>query len=249
MTRYRVLPYKQGSRSAKLLSETLGGKVLKLEGSKYKRKPDDVVINWGNSGGVLKNRPVPTHGNDPFWVGVGSNKLTFFQRMAEEHADIIPRFWTDKADIPLEAFPVVCRTVLNGHSGQGIVIANTPEEAPEAPLYTQYIKKKGEYRVHVVKGRVIFVQRKARKLDVAEPDWRVRNLAGGFVFCLAELEEVPESVLEQSIITVETLGLDFGACDVIWNEHEQKSYVLEVNCAPGLEPRSAEFYANAFKEL
>ena len=44
--RVRVLPYKQGSRGAKALATALGGKVLKLEGSKFVRRPSDLIINW-----------------------------------------------------------------------------------------------------------------------------------------------------------------------------------------------------------
>ena len=42
------------------------------------------------------------------------------------------------------------------------------------------------------------------------------------------------------------LGLDFGAVDVIWNEHESKAYVLEINTAPGLEGSTVEDYKEFF---
>jgi hypothetical protein len=47
MTRIRVLPYKQGSKSAKALATELGGKVLKLEGSKFKPKPNGICYQLG----------------------------------------------------------------------------------------------------------------------------------------------------------------------------------------------------------
>ena len=244
MTRFRIYPYKQGSASAKLLSQALGGKVLKLVGSKYKPRLGDYIINWGNS-----NLPEFDFYNVlNLNTRLASDKLISF-RVFKDFDVSVPGFWTSKADIPLEAFPVVCRTVLNGHSGRGIVIAKTPEELVEAPLYTKYIKKKDEYRVHCFKGRAIFVQRKARRLDVAEPNWHIRNVAGGFVFALQEIEEVPEQVIDQAILAVGALGLDFGGADVIWNEYQGKAYVLEVNTAMGLEQRSADFYAQAFENL
>ena len=46
--RYRVLPYRTGSKSAKALAEALGGKVLKLSGSSYFQQAEDVIVNWGN---------------------------------------------------------------------------------------------------------------------------------------------------------------------------------------------------------
>ena len=44
---------------------------------------------------------------------------------------------------------VVCRTVLDGHSGEGIVIARNPDQVVEAPLYSLYFNKVREFRVYV----------------------------------------------------------------------------------------------------
>ena len=41
------------------------------------------------------------------------------------------------------------------------------------------------------------------------------------------------------------VGLKFGAVDLIWNELENKSYVLEINTAPGLTGATLEKYAQA----
>jgi len=48
-----------------------------------------------------------------------------------------------------------------------------------------------------------------------------------------------------SIAAVDALCLDFGAVDIIYNEHEDKYYVLEVNSAPGLEGTTLEKYVEA----
>jgi len=49
-----------------------------------------------------------------------------------------------------------------------------------------------------------------------------------------------------ALAAVSALGLDFGAVDIIYNEHENQYYVLEVNTAPGLEGTTVEKYAEAF---
>jgi glutathione synthase/RimK-type ligase-like ATP-grasp enzyme len=97
-----------------------------------------------------------------------------------------------------------------------------------------------------VGGEVIFTQRKARKTSVEEPNWAVRNLAGGFVYVAAEAGEGPPD--ELAIKAVAALGLDFGAVDVILGRDGQ-FYVLEVNTACGLEERTADKYVEAFKEM
>jgi len=243
MPRFKVLPYKTGSRSAKALATGLGCKVLKLEGSSYHSRPGDIVINWGNS-----NYPDFLYSTNLNCVPLShvTNKLSFFQRM-EDSGDTPPH-WTDMEDIPDEAYPIVARTVLNGHSGVGIHIADTPDDLVEAPLYVKYIKKQEEYRVHIGTYGIILVQRKARRLDHHNPDWRVRNHANGFVYQRDGFTP-PEAVLEASRRCFERTHLDFGAVDVIWNEHQQKAYVLEVNTAPGLEGSTVDDYVQYFKSL
>jgi glutathione synthase/RimK-type ligase-like ATP-grasp enzyme len=147
-----------------------------------------------------------------------------------------------------EGETVVCRTVLNGHSGKGIVIAETVDELVDAPLYTKYIKKKSEWRVHIFNGQVIDIQRKVRNNDVEEVNWRVRNHANGFIYQRNNLAP-PDCVLKAAVGAMNLTLLDFGAVDVIYNEHYDKAYVLEINCAPGLEGTTVERYVEAFRAL
>ena len=46
------------------------------------------------------------------------------------------------------------------------------------------------------------------------------------------------------------IDLQFGAVDIIWNEKENKCYVLEINTAPGLVGTTLTKYTEAFtKEI
>jgi len=56
-------------------------------------------------------------------------------------------------------------------------------------------------------------------------------------------------VVEQASLAIAALGLDFGAVDIIWNNHYQLATVLEVNTAPGLEGQTITDYANYFRGL
>lgn len=268
MTRYRILPYRQGSKSARALADALGGKVLKLEGSKFKPKPDDIIVNWGNTTPSYSTPPIlnPWH-----VIKQASNKLLFFKAMQEVNPDLTPKFWTSKEDIPDDAYPVVCRTVLAGHSGDGIVIADTVSDLVDASLYVKYEKKKDEYRVHVgripykqtsldvlgdpdevdnINGyeyKIIAVQRKARRNGHENPNWQVRNHSNGFVFVRGGLNP-PPPVLAVASQALTASGLDFGAVDVIWNAQQEKPYVLEINTAPGLEGQTVADYAKFFSK-
>lgn len=245
----KVFPYKAGSRGAKALANALGGRVLKRKGSKYRFREGDLIINWGASDCPFKGRNVA---NQPDAIEPASNKLKCFQLMQEAGVSI-PRFWTNKDEIPDDAFPVMCRTKLQAHSGEGIVVAERRDQLVNAPLYTQYMKKKDEYRVHVIRkpgvaeSIIAFTQRKAKRHDVQDANFMVRNLANGFVYVVGE--NPPALVLTEATKALESTDLAFGAVDVIWNEHQQKAYVLEINTAPGLEERTAEAYAEVFKEI
>lgn len=246
MTRFRILPYKPSSRSAKAIAEALGGKRLRAEGSTFVPDPEDVIINWGRSSCPY---PFPLV-NACMDVRDMSNKLTFFQRMQEK--DYVPRFWTTPETIPNEAFPIVCRRVLSGHSGAGIIIADTRGALVPCNLFVQYVKKKHEYRVHVGmvgdEPTLIAVQRKARRNDCDDPDWKVRNLAGGFIYKRNNINP-PQRVLDVAMDCIASSGLDFGAVDVLWNQTQERAYVLEINTAPGLEGSTVGDYAGFFQRL
>ncbi len=262
MTRFRVVPYRRGSRSATALSRALpNGALLRLEGSRFQPRLDDVVINWGNTNPPPMPREVFGQRayrflNEPEDIARVANKLSFFDLLTEDGCgDIIPTWSRYPDDIPDDAFPVVCRTILNGHSGRGIVIANTRDELVPAPLYTKYIKKSAEYRVHfgiVGNGnpQTIAVQQKRRNRDVPDEqvNWQVRNHQNGFIYA-RENVIVQQPVIDVAARAFISSGLDFGAVDVIYNERQGRAYVLEINTAPGLEGQTLTDYVNFFRQF
>jgi hypothetical protein len=237
----KIYPYKQGSRSARALADALGGRVLRLEGSQYRYREQDIIINWGASRG-WDYRCL----NPQIITAVAGNKLHAFESMRVSGVQI-PEFWTNREDIPDEAFPIVCRTILNGHSGAGIVIANNRDELVNAPLYVKYMKKRDEYRIHAGRHGIISIQRKAIRNGEPPIDTRIRNHHNGYVFVRGDVNP-PQQVLDQARLAVHSLGLDFGAVDIIWNNHYSLATVLEVNTAPGLEGQTVIDYANYFRE-
>jgi glutathione synthase/RimK-type ligase-like ATP-grasp enzyme len=247
--------YKRGSRSALALSRALGIKRIKLEGSKFRPRKSKTILNWGSSSmpdEYLSCRVI----NHPAHVALAANKLEAFKCM--KHVGVsVPEFTTDAEEVALDNYDQkpekvswVVREKLSGHSGEGIVLLEGGiEDVPEGKLYVRYIPKKDEYRVHVCGGEVIDLQRKARSKDVPddEVNWKIRNHSNGFIFARNEGKDVPVCVREESVKAVEALGLDFGAVDVVYNEKQDKAYVLEVNTAPGLEGTTLESYAEALK--
>lgn len=245
---YYIYPYKRGSHSARELAKALGGKVLKLQGSKVDLRGKRVV-NWGASQGpkgIL---------NAPYFVRIAGNKLLTFQHLS--HKDYgrpteprIPDWTTDRSVATgwLKKDGVVCRTTLTGHSGAGIIIVEKGEtNLPSAPLYVKYIPKDSEYRVHIFNKEVIDVQRKIRDPSETPSNWHVRSHSNGFIFVRTGFT-TPTDVSIQAQRAMSVSGLVFGAVDLVWNEKRQMAYVLEINTAPGLEGTSITNYANAVRK-
>lgn len=242
-----IYPYKLASKSAKDLrkglSSLLGYKVkLVTPDGNFKPRRDDIVINWGNS--QKHNwKANPNDLNFYELVATASNKLESFKLFKENNIPI-PEWTTNKEEAKKWKGDIVVRTILNSHSGRGIVLCNS-ETIIDAPLYVKYKKKKEEYRVHVFKGKVIDVQQKRKRTDYEGHDTKIRNHHTGWVYTRenVRIDDALKTIASQAI---QALHLDFGAVDIIYNEHENQYYVLEVNTAPGLEGTTLNNYV---KEL
>ena len=252
-----IYPYKLSSLSAIYLSKALQTFRVR-EKSKYNPKEGDLIINWGNPRipdwyGYKKEQYL----NRVESVQIAQCKLTtldFFKAFKVSSIE-----WTteiSQARRWSQQGAVIQRNLLRSHSGRGIVNIGYDEETStpdrvlsHAPLYTKYKKKAKEFRVHVMKGQVIDVQEKKKIKDFeGEFNPYIRNHSNGWVFARENIEE-PKDLRQLAIKAVVCLGLDFRAVDIIYNEHENICYCLEVNTAPGLEGTTLINYINAIQKL
>ena len=235
------------SKSAKALKEGLvaaGVRCLRKMPPQFRSKTTDLLIYYGGNhhiiGGLSETFNIcRAHAN---------NKLNAFNKFKEANLSTVE--WTTDVDIAKTWPLVVARATLTGHSGQGIHMwnpSNKDEPVPIAPLYTKYVKKTYECRVHVFNGEVIDAQikRKLKEYD-GEVDTNVRNHTTGWVYCRDNFQ-VPEEAKLLSLQAIKTLQLDFGAVDLIYNQHYNQFYLLEVNTAPGLEGTTLTNYIKAIK--
>jgi len=177
------------------------------------------------------------------------NKIEQFQ--AFERAGVrAPAYTTDPSRVAdLGSKTVFARTLINSTNGRGIMEFASDEQVPRAPLYTAYIPKKAEYRVHVFSDKVIDIQQKRKKRGYEnERDTRIRNVQNGYVYCREGIEP-PEGIGELAINAVKACSYQYGAVDVIWNEKQNKCFVLEVNSRPGLMGTTTDKYADAVIEM
>jgi glutathione synthase/RimK-type ligase-like ATP-grasp enzyme len=221
-----LYPYKKGSASCKVLAKALKARQIKLNNSIYKKKPDHLVINWGNS-----KAPDYIEYNKSHEVKAASNKLNTFKIL--KAAGLSHPEWTTDIETAcewLKTGTVFCRMLLTGHSGKGIVEFDGTQQAP---LYVKYIKKRHEYRVHVFKDSLIHVQQKKKKIG-GNANAKVRNLANGWIYAKEDIVPLQEEATSLATQAIKALGLDFGAVDLIYNEKYNTYYILEINTAPGL---------------
>ena len=159
-----------------------------------------------------------------------------------------PRFATSVNDAKaIECKTLFARTLINSTNGRGIVeFERGIEQYPNAPLYTEYIPKKSEYRIHIFNGQVVDVQQKKKRRDFEADnrDTRIRNLQNGYVYTRDGIVP-PNGIGDLAINAVNAVGYQYGAVDIIYNEKRNQCYVLEVNSRPGLMGTTLDKYADA----
>jgi hypothetical protein len=255
-----IFPYNQHSQSVR----NLGFRRIRRANSHYRYNNQHTLINWGCSPGqhpVLDNISWDNVLNHPDYVRIAKNKLDCFWSLLHQGfvEEVVP--WTtdlrEVQDWFDEGHIVFARTSLTGHSGAGIIeLSSFDSPAPDAPLFTKYIKKKAEFRVHLVSASAnnqfresSLVTQKVARPGAEITNWRVRSHHNGFIF-QEPTANLPANLVERvtslAADVIDRLGLDFGAVDIIWNEQTDRLYFLEVNTAPGITGRTVDFYRNAF---
>lgn len=250
-----ITPYKTGSRSARVLQKAIqarGDKVFVLR--RAPKNPLNPILNWGNSELPFKAKGVVI--NPPQEVAKLTNKLRFFKLFDQGGAMVVP--WTINSGDARMWDKVMVRTKLEGSGGDGIIVWEQGDgELPHAPLYTQYIGKTHEYRLHMARNgregdfKPILIQRKVFKKTPERPapaQWEVRNHKHGFYFVAdnGNAEPIPKQVIDvaQCVMEDHLSGMHFCALDVIYNNKTKKAHVLEGNTAIGMEGNTVEVYAD-----
>lgn len=248
-----LFPYSIRSVASKALADSLGIQRVKETKSRFKGTPDKLLINWGNPRFPDHIRNTGVIINHPTKVARSSCKLASL-RAFEDGGVRSPKFTTKKEEAHVwisAGHHVVCRSLLHGSAGRGITVASGNDDIINAPLYTRYVPKQDEYRVHVHRTGDTFsvfdVQRKMATKE-GEHDWKIRTYKTGFIYGREDLE-VPQDVLEQACNAVKALDLDFGAVDVMYQAKSKKAFVLEANTAPGLQGQTLENYSEMLRGM
>lgn len=275
MARKWIYPYNNLSKSAIALARGLESMLIKTKDSKFVPTKEKQIINWGSSDeNIRKYREgVGVVYNWPSAIDRCANKTTFFASLEGNKIDVdnpqstAPRIppWTNDRNVAMQwkndGILVLGRTNPRGRGGEGIIFSDDENQdgafVHECSLWTRYVPKAKEFRVHIVAGNIIDVTEKKLRThdDDGKPvekdkiNWRVRSHSNGFIFARENIQ-VPDDVAIQALRAFRLIpNLHFGAFDVIYNAKHNKAYVLECNTAPGIEGTTLDNYVAAFKRM
>lgn len=227
---------------------TLTDKIIVPLGKRGKRRLSKLknsrIINWGLSAELISDSLIPDTNlilNKPNAISNAVNKIRTYEVLNEAELPV-PTFVTDieeaKKFFSKEGAIVYCRTLINSHSGNGIVIAKAPEELVDCKLYTLKVPNYQEYRFHIVHGNLIQVQQKKTTFtDGYDPDKAlIKTKDKGYVFSSINVvlkEDDYNLMTSIAVSAIKALGLDFGAVDLCISKKGLVT-ILEVNTAPGI---------------
>jgi hypothetical protein len=215
----------------------------KLSSQSLKRVADGLSIALGYK--VWRGKHSKPNRKE-FKYGDQKSKLdqyTFFKAQGLSH----PEYTTDKQVAQTwlsKGWTVLARTLLNSSEGKGIIVVEPTGTLPNALVYTKYIPKKKEYRVHLFQNKVVCVLEKRRKTGITITEPKIRNTANGYVFCQEGVTEIA-GLRELALASAKVTTSDFRGVDIGYNEKKNLLYVIEVNSAPGIEGSNVAKYVEA----
>ena len=177
-------------------------------------------------------------------------------RSLELVGEFAPRFWTRAEDVQRARGDIIlCRRNFLSE-GRGITVVRSKDQLVPADFYVKYVPKIEEFRLHVFNGRVIAVQQKLRRNGAEQQGDQklIRNHQNGWVFAVnnvnLENDERREALYLAATRSVESLGLDFAAVDMLIGRDDGRPYFLEANTRPGIESDTIlNAYTQAISEI
>lgn len=267
-----IYTYNNAVETAKELQDDIGCRRIASSSAGAARTIPEgtLVVNWG-------------YGRTPDWAagrrglrylntpGAVARKMSKVYQLQAFTKAGVPTFdvTTDRQQVRRwlgQGCRVLCRQD-EGARGSGITVIETLDaqgRVPGADFYTKWFDKTHEFRFHIFRDRVIDVVQKKR-LYAAKPfaqltltEQTVRNHANGWIEAHKDLH-LPGNSRDRlgaaAIAAVRSLGLDFGAVDIVvrftgvGQRNLDSMAVCEVNTAPGCGAQERAAYTKAILEV
>lgn len=207
----------------------------------------DFLIRWGTRKKRRMDEQYPTVLNKCEAIEKASDKLLSLSIMREAGVNV-PN-WAESLDEAIEEFgyPLLGRTINHARGTDiNLILQRADARRQSSDYFLQYIPTVREFRIHVVRDKVIRVQGKF--LDKKEEAVsHIRNYSTGYRF-RSPRRRLRSERLNAAVTAVKSLGLDFGAVDLIIAE-DGAEYILEVNTAPSCSPITAAQYVVEFAKI
>jgi hypothetical protein len=198
----------------------------------------DFLLRWGS------RKPMPSAGielNNATAIRNASDKLLAYSILKK--AGLRTVFMTpDFDEARRNSHGIVFGRNRSGFGGKDIVVYRGDERpSRHHDFYTPWLDAPREVRIHVVRDKVVRVQGKYLDFPEKAGENLIKNYAHGYRF-RSPKQELHHRRRNDAILAVQSLGLDFGAVDMlIWGDRDH--YILEVNTAPACSPLTARCYA------
>lgn len=241
---------KHGKPTGRVIAKLLGADSF---GTKPPMRAPQVLVRWGSRRGMphtdIELNTIPA-------IAAASDKVLTLTALQNKGLPV-PLFWTtwDKMARYIRDYmgpATVFGRDRHGSQGRDIEVYRVGGRAvdgyDEQPRrqhdwYSLYMDSRREYRLHVVRDKVVRIQGKYLDYpELAEKNPYVRNYSTGYRFRTPRKDLIP-SRKKSAIEAVAALGLDFGAVDMVLNGPQ--ATILEVNTAPSCSPLTAHCYAGA----
>lgn len=243
---------KSGRPTGRALAKALG---LRSYGIKAPVTPLDVLIRWGSCKQIDKANVVI---NPSPAIALASDKVLTIRKLQQDGLPTVPCFDTfQQACDYVGKGGLIYGRSRRGFGGKDIVIYDPwnywGDGLPKAPTqhhdwFSTFVQARREVRIHVADGKVIRTQGKYNdnpgdNLRAGDGYELIRNYKHGYRF-RAPKEQLNRGRRDAAIQAVASLGLDFGAVDMLLNDKERGT-ILEINTAPACSPLTARCYAGA----
>lgn len=242
----KLTTYDMNSFAAKRLAKALGDIPMHNYEGDHAVTSEDKVINWGRNNGSARGIWL----NVPSAIAVCVDKFKTYAAFTE-HGVPTPKL-THSFDEAVQWYNaghgVYCRDTEHGMKGEGITFHQ--KGINDVPLrrtryYTARFYTTREFRVYTINGQTMVFEKKRR--NGTNPNEFIRA-NDDWVYCLNNLERFPDTLRTIAIQATEACGLDFAGIDCALDANGNIG-VFEVNSAPYLDERAAEWMAGIIKGL
>jgi hypothetical protein len=226
----KLLTCKAEVESARRLGFDTSNRAADLFADDFKNR---VVIRWGNSTLTYNNK---NYGRVVEFANVINPSAAIIRNCNKRQArETMSQYVTTprvfKGTIP-SGVTAVMRPVEHS-AGSDFVIQKGPYAIPYGWYATEFLKTDEEYRVWFCNDSTFWARRVALHGEDKNNEFPCRSKWG-----YSYRENIPSSLHNDTLKAAKSIGLEFGAADVL--KYDGRFYFLELNSAPSIDTNTLE---------